>query len=116
KVLVAFGDEVGFADTFAEALDQVFEGDAGAETPEEQQAEQPAETDGEGDSGDQAEPPMADTPSDQLAGALEEARDAMARSEEAMEDGDWAAYGHAQADLQAALEEAVELEEGGTAG
>src|SRR5699024_8994730 len=24
KVLVAFGDEVGFADTFAEALDQVF--------------------------------------------------------------------------------------------
>lgn len=116
KVLVAFGDEVGFDDTLAEALDQVFEGDAGAETPEEQQAEQPAETEedegGGGDTGDQAEPPMADAPSEQLETALQEARDAMSRSEEAMADGDWEAYGQAQADLQAALEEAVELDDG----
>lgn len=30
KVLVAFGDQVGFADTLDEALDQVFGGDSGA--------------------------------------------------------------------------------------
>ncbi|NWN89529.1 MAG: UPF0182 family protein [Micrococcaceae bacterium] len=120
KVLVAFGNEVGFADTFAEALDQVFEGDAGAETPVEMQdeGEAPTESDdpqtedpAEGDE-QQAEPPMADAPSDQLDQALQDARDAMSRSEEAMADGDWAAYGEAQADLQAALEEAIELDDG----
>ncbi|AYD90144.1 UPF0182 family protein [Actinomyces sp. 2119] len=35
KVLVAFGDEVGFADTLSGALDQVFGGDSGATTGEE---------------------------------------------------------------------------------
>ena len=110
RVLVAFGDEVGFADTLSEALDQVFDGDSGAETPEEQQAEAPA--DGEAGTDEQAAPPMADTPAEQLTEALEDARDAMARSESAMADGDWAAYGQAQADLQAALERAISLEEG----
>lgn len=42
KVLVSFGDKVGFADTLQEALDQVFDGDSGAVTPEENQAEAPA--------------------------------------------------------------------------
>src|SRR5699024_1765628 len=114
KVLVAFGDDVGFADTFAEALDQVFEGGAGAETPEEQQAEEPAETDGEPGTEESCQPelPMADAPSAQLAEALEDARYAMARSDEAMADGDWAEYGQAQAVLQAALERAIELDEG----
>src|SRR5699024_11730872 len=93
--------------TFAEALDQVFEGDSGAETPEEQQAEGTPE-----DGDDQAEPPMAGTPAEQLTEALEDARDAMQRSESAMADGDWAAYGQAQADLPTALERALELEEG----
>ena len=35
KVLVAFGDKVGFADTLSEALNQVFGGDSGATTGEE---------------------------------------------------------------------------------
>ena len=34
KVLVAFGDRVGFADTLSEALDQIFGGDSGATTGE----------------------------------------------------------------------------------
>ena len=34
KVLVAFGDKVGFADTLSEALNQVFGGDSGAATGE----------------------------------------------------------------------------------
>jgi hypothetical protein len=111
KVLVAFGDEVGFADTLAEALDQVFEGDSGAETPEEQQTEDVPEGE-EAPEGDQAEPPLAGSPAEQLTEALDDARDAMARSESAMADGDWAEYGQAQADLQEALERALALEEG----
>jgi len=114
KVLVAFGDEVGFADTFAEALDQVFEGDSGAETPEEQQTEGTPDEGDAPEGGDQAEPPMAGSPAEQLTEALEDARDAMARSESALADGDWAAYGEAQADLQEALDRAITLEEGGT--
>src|SRR5690606_38079369 len=35
KVLVAFGDEVAFEDTLAEALDKLFGGDSGAETGDE---------------------------------------------------------------------------------
>lgn len=111
KVLVAFGDEVGFADTLSESLDQVFEGESGAETPEEQQTEDLSEDETEGE-GSQAEPPMAGSAQDQLTEALDDARDAMSRSESAMADGDWAAYGQAQADLQDALERALELEEG----
>lgn len=109
KVLVAFGDEVGFADTLSESLDQVFEGESGAETPEEQQTEDLPEDETEGS---QAEPPMAGSAQDQLTEALDDARDAMSRSESAMADGDWTAYGQAQADLQDALERALELEEG----
>src|SRR5699024_6163199 len=83
------------------------EGESGAETPEEQQTEgAPEGEDGE------AEPPMASSPGEQLTEALNDARDAMARSESAMADGDWAAYGQAQADLQEALERALALEEG----
>ena len=112
KVLVAFGDEVGFADTLAESLDQVFEGDSGAETPEEQQVEDVPEGEESPEADDQAEPPMATSPADQLDEALNDARDAMSRSESAMADGDWAAYGQAQADLQEALERALALDEG----
>ena len=35
KVLVAFGDKIGFADTLAEALDKLFDGESGATTGEE---------------------------------------------------------------------------------
>src|SRR5690625_4173715 len=70
KVLVAFGDEVGFADTLSESLDQVFEGESGAETPEEQQTEDLSEDETEGE-GSQAEPPMAGSAQDQLTEALD---------------------------------------------
>ena len=35
KVLVSFGDKIGFADTLKEALNQVFGGDSGATTGQE---------------------------------------------------------------------------------
>ncbi|WP_341849202.1 UPF0182 family protein [Auritidibacter ignavus] len=116
KVLVAFGDEVGFADTLAEALDQIFGGDSGAETSAEGQAgagdtPPPEAGDEEGtEPSDQPQPPEATSPQQQLDEALQDARDAMQASEEAMADGDWAAYGEAQDQLNDALSRALEAE------
>lgn len=97
KVLVSFGDKVGFADTLQEALDQVFNGDSGAVTPEENQ--------GGGDAGAEPGKPL---PADQeLSAALAEAQDAIARGQEAMAKGDWAAYGEQQNRLNEALKRAT---------
>lgn len=130
KVLVSFGEQIGFADTLAEALDQVFGGDAGVEdvTPGEDAEEVPdAPVDGE--TPDDGEEPTA-TPTEepteeptqtptaeptapagdaraQLQAALEDARDALEAGQDALERGDWAAYGEAQDALQDALERAI---------
>jgi uncharacterized membrane protein (UPF0182 family) len=61
KVLVSFGNKVGFADTLNEALDQVFSGDSGASAGDAQRpagvGDVPAGPDGEGDIGDDAGEP-----------------------------------------------------------
>lgn len=107
KVLVAFGDKVGFADTLAEALDQVFEGDSGATT-----AEQGSGTTGEdvGDPDGQPQVPETKTADEQLADELKKAADAMKESETALKDGDWTAYGEAQKKLNDALNKALEFD------
>ena len=92
KVLVAFGDQVGFADTLDEALDQVFGGDSGASA---------------GDNNGDA----AGTMSADLKKALDDAAQAMKDSDAAMKKGDWSAYGDAQKQLQEALNKAIELEQ-----
>lgn len=97
-VLTAFGDQIGFARTLQESLDQTFGGDseatvAGMETIEEEETEGPEVT-----------------ASEQLTRALAKARDALLAGEEALAEGDWAAYGRAQDDLQAALEQAMRLQ------
>ena len=51
KTLVAFGDQVGFADTLDEALDQVFGGDSGAEAGDAQNVADGNGSDGSGGSG-----------------------------------------------------------------
>jgi uncharacterized membrane protein (UPF0182 family) len=135
KVLVAFGDDIGFADTLDEALDQVFGGDSGAQAGDAGTAEDEAPVappTGEGEPGTDpttepsAEPsaePTGETgtggaPSSDLDAALQEAADALADSDAAQREGDWAAYGEAQDRLQRALEEAIAAEEaqGGSAG
>ncbi|MCT1601522.1 UPF0182 family protein [Kocuria sp. p3-SID1428] len=117
RVLVSFGEEVGFAPTLDEALDQVFGGDSGAETTdgagvtEEEAAqaaeggEQPAEEEQSSDGETSAPSGGAD-----LDSALSDAADAMADSQTAMEDGDWAAYGEAQDRLDDALNRAMTAE------
>lgn len=104
KVLVSFGDRVGFGDTLQESLDQVFGGDAGIDTGE----TPTAPTDGDGD---QAEPPMALSDQEQLSEALADAQAAIEASETALSSGDWAAYGEAQQQLNDALQRATEADD-----
>ncbi len=129
RVLVSFGEEIGFAETLAEALDQVFGGDAGVEdvTPGDDAEEVPdAPVDGEPPVDDEEPEPTATpttTPTAQptqapptgdareaLRVALEDARDAIEAGQAALADGDFAAYGEAQAALQEALERALAAE------
>src|SRR5699024_6748460 len=86
RVLVSFGDTIGFAGTLDEALDQVFGGDSGVTTPDAGLG--PDEETGE-------EEEEVDV-SDRLARALRRANEAIQESNEAMTNGDWAAYGTAQ--------------------
>ncbi|GAB3160892.1 UPF0182 family protein [Myceligenerans halotolerans] len=127
KVMVAFGDEVGYADTLTEALDQVFGGDAGAEGGDAEgaaESEAPdAPVEGEEPVDPEAEDPATDDPateepveepaepSGDLAEALQRASDAMEDARQAQQDGDWTAYGEAQDELQQAIEDALAAEE-----
>lgn len=129
KTLVAFGDQVGFADTLDEALDQVFGGDSGAAAGDAENAS------GDGSSGDQAsggtsgdqsgsdtnggQSGTTDGKSDsgsssdrspELQQALNDAAQAMKDSQSAMKNGDWTAYGKAQKELEDALNKAIELD------
>jgi len=91
KVLVSFGDKVGFADTLDEALNQVFGGDSGATTP---------------DAGEPAQEPRG-TAEEELSSALAEAQDALAEGQERLAQGDWAGYGEQQTRLNEALKRAT---------
>jgi len=120
-VLVAFGDQIGFATTLDEALDQVFGGDSGADAgdagldpevevpvePGTDPTEQPTD-DGSTDPGDGATaPPAAGSPQERLNLALEDAQAALEASRVAQTTGSWADYGVAQDDLADALERAI---------
>ena len=125
KVLVAFGDQVGFADTLDEALDQVFGGDSGASAGDAENVSD-AKTDGGaskdadasdgGQSASDGSSGSSDGSSDMsvstdLKSALQDASKAMKDSDAAMRDGDWTAYGEAQKRLQEALDKALASEE-----
>ncbi|MEU4362442.1 UPF0182 family protein [Promicromonospora sp. NPDC023987] len=135
KVLVAFGDNIGFADTLDEALDQVFEGDSGVEASDAGTAEDEAPiapptgepgTEPTGEPSGQPSAPATEEPgsggggggSTELDAALQEAATAMEEATAAQQEGDWAAYGEAQDRLQQALEDAIAAEQaqGGSAG
>jgi uncharacterized membrane protein (UPF0182 family) len=90
KVLVSFGDQIGFSDTLKGALDQVFAGDSG--------------TSGSGESTGSGKPT---TGANDLANALADARQALADSRTALAKGDFTAYGKAQDRLKAAIDAAT---------
>lgn len=122
KVLVAFGDEIGFANTLDEALDQVFDGDAGAAggdagtdpgagTGDDTGADPGTDPDTEPGGGDTGGTGGAAADArTRLDTALTEAREAIERGEAALATGDFAAYGEAQDALDAALAEAIAAE------
>jgi uncharacterized membrane protein (UPF0182 family) len=90
KVLVSFGDQIGFSDTLKGALDQVFAGNSG--------------TSGSGGSTGSGAPTSGAT---DLANALADARQALADSRAALAKGDFTAYGKAQDRLKVAIDAAT---------
>lgn len=124
KVLVAFGDQVGFADTLDEALDQVFGGDSGASagdaenkngaatsgTPSGGTATQGDNSGKTNDKNGTAGTSGATSNNPELKDALNKAGQAMKDSDAAMKKGDWTAYGQAQQQLNDQLNRALQLE------
>jgi uncharacterized membrane protein (UPF0182 family) len=115
KVLVAFGNSIGFADTLDQALDQVFEGDSGVTTDGGgAEGEEPAPTPTPTPEPEPTQTPSPTTPAGdsraELNQALQDANQALQDGQAALQDGDFAAYGEAQERLQAALERAIEAD------
>jgi hypothetical protein len=90
KVLVSFGDQIGYSDTLKGALDQVFAGNSGT-----------SETGASTGSG------KPTTGSSDLASALASAKQALADGQAALAKGDFAAYGKAQDRLKSAIAAAI---------
>ncbi|MET0842255.1 MAG: UPF0182 family protein [Mycetocola sp.] len=118
KVLVAFGDQIAFEDTLDQALDSLFGGDSGADagdgntpetsTPTPGTPTEPTEPGAEPTT--PTEPDTGDPVTDQaLRDVLAEAKTAMDDKAAALAEGDWAAYGEADARLSDALGRALTL-------
>jgi uncharacterized membrane protein (UPF0182 family) len=89
KVLVSFGDQIGFDSSLKGALDQVFGGNSGTSTAT------------------GSPTPNATDNSSNLASALASAKQAMADAQTALSKGDWVAYGRAQDRLKSAIAAAI---------
>ena len=89
KVLVSFGDVIGFDSSLKGALDQVFGGNSGTSSS----SSQPTAT--------------TSNSSADLASALQSAKQALADGQAALAKGDFAAYGRAQDRLKSALAAAI---------
>ena len=93
KVLVSFGDVIGFDDTLKGALDQVFGGNSGTVLNNTSQSNSNGST-----------TPSANS---SLKSALASAKAALADSQAALKKGDFTAYGKAQDRLKAAIAAAI---------
>ena len=98
KVLVSFGDQIGYDDTLQGALDQVFGGNSGTTTT--------TTTTGPSTTG-----PIG-TKSSALTAALQSANQAIADGQAALAKGDFAGYGAAQDRLKAAIAAAIAAQGG----
>jgi uncharacterized membrane protein (UPF0182 family) len=98
KILVSFGDQIGFADTVKGALDQVFGGNSGQSLG--------TGVESQGDTGG-ATGTDSGTTNASLQAALRSAQQALRDAEAALKAGDFTAYGRAQDRLKAAIEAAI---------
>ncbi|WP_331716041.1 UPF0182 family protein [Tessaracoccus coleopterorum] len=96
-VVVRFGDQLGIGESLQAALDQVFQGDAGADTGEGTRERPPPE--------DPNAPPSDQTGSERARGLLDEAEALFKGADEALKTGDLAAY---QSRMKSAEEKVVE--------
>jgi hypothetical protein len=96
KVLVSFGDQIGFDDTLKGALDQVFGGNSGTTTAT-------GTTPSTGTTG---------STSSNLAAALASASQALKDAQAALSKGDFTAYGQAQSRLKSAIAAAIAAQAG----
>lgn len=135
RVMVQFGDQIGYDASLQGALDQIFEGDAGAETEEQGEIDDDAvpEVDGEAPADDapadegtgedapaddqgqelpaDEEPGDAPAPTGDLATAIADAQQAWDDAQAAQAEGRWEDYGDALTRLEDALTRAAELSE-----
>ena len=95
KVLVSFGDVIGFDETLKSALDQVFGGNSGTVLNNTSQSNGGTTTGGNTNM------------SSSLKSALASAQSALADSQAALKKGDFTAYGKAQDRLKAAIAAAI---------
>lgn len=103
KILVAFGDKIAFEDTLPQALDVLFGGSSGVDTPT-NATDVPAV-----DTGTTTDTTTGTTTMSNAAldSALQDAKTALADRETARVAGDWTAYGEADARLTDALDRAL---------
>jgi uncharacterized membrane protein (UPF0182 family) len=118
KVLVNYGDRVGYADTLSEALDQVFGAGAGESATD--SGEEPATPDPEGSADPTREPTTPTTPAPDGGPSTPGMEAAVADINAALEDlaaaqrsGDFEAQGAALAALQAAVDAYQRAQDGG---
>jgi len=110
KVLVNFGDRIGYADTLAEALDQVFGAGAGEVATD--SGEVPPTSDGPSEPTTTTEPTPAPTPAPdggsattpEMDKAVTDINAALSALKDAQRSGDFEGQGRALADLEAAVE------------
>lgn len=101
-VVARFGEHVGIGDTLKAALDQVFQGDAGAET-----GEKPVET--PPPSGEQTPPASEADSKEQAKALLKESTDLFVAADQALKSGDLATYQQKTNEAKAKTEKALEL-------
>ena len=95
KVLVSFGDQIGYDNDLKGALDQVFGGNSGTSS------------NAGGNSGTSSNAGGAGNASSELANALASAKQALADGQAALTKGDFTAYGRAQDRLKSAIASAI---------
>lgn len=106
RVLVAFGNKIGFAATLDEALDDLFGGDSGAAAGD-ANVEKVPDAAGPGTGGTT---PSETSTNPALATALQEASAAITEGQAALAKGDFTAYGTAQKKLETAIAAAIAAE------
>ncbi len=106
RVLVAFGDKIGYAATLDEALDQLFGGDSGAAAGD-VGVDKESGTGGSSTEGGATPSISGNT---ELTKALNDANTAIKDGQAALAKGDFAAYGETQKRLEAAIAAALAAE------